>query len=204
MSNNEILEKPVEAENDTDNKSFTDLVEIQYFNKENSKFYVTETGFVGLNAFMPPVQKDDLDENKTTEPVWQDLGRVYFHRAFPFDLPDKFISVQDRDSKEYGIIKDIANLDDESRKNALIALDRKYFTPNITKIISVKERFGYSYWVVVTDKGRMNFTLQDTFRSIARISDSRLVISDIDGNRYNILNTDSLDSSSYRKIELYI
>ena len=203
MSNNEILEKPVEAAKDAE-KSFTDLVEIQYFNKDNSKFYITETGFIGLNAFMPPIQKDDLDEQKSTEPEWQDLGRVYFHRAFPFDMPDKFISVQDRDGKEFGIIKDVAFLEDESKKNVLKALDRKYFTPNITKIISVKERFGYSYWVVETDKGRMNFTLQDTFRSIAKISESRLVISDIDGNRYNILNSDNLDPSSYRKIELYL
>lgn len=205
MSSNELIEKPTVNGSDTEeNRSFTDLVKIQYFDKDNSKFYIGETGFVNLKAFMPPVQKDDLDENVSEEPVWQEIGRVYFHRAFPFELPEQFISVQEREGKEYGIIKDIVNLDDESAANVRAALARKYYTPTITKIHSLKERFGYSYWSVDTDKGKMNFTLQDTFRSIAKVSDVRLVVTDIDGNRYYILDAEALDPSSYKKIELYL
>ena len=199
MSTNELIDKTSEGAS-----SFTELVKIQYFNKDNAVFYIGETGFVCLKAFMPPVKKDDLEEDKSEEPVWQDLGRVYFHRAFPFELPDQFVSVQDKEGKEYGIIKDLADLEAESIENVKIALARKYFTPIITKIHSLKERFGYSYWTVDTDKGKMNFTLQDTFRSIARVSEVRLVITDIDGNRYYILDAEALDPASYKKIELYL
>ena len=86
----------------------------------------------------------------------------------------------------------------------MASLDRKYFAPEITKINSVKDRFGYSYWSVETDHGKMDFTLQDTFRAIARISDNRVVITDIKGNRFNITDVEALDHSSYRKIELYL
>ena len=199
MSTNELIDKQVESAS-----SFTELVKIQYFNKENSVFYVGETGFICMKAFMPPVKKDDLEEDKSEEPVWQDIGRVYFHRAFPFELPNQFISVQDKEGKEFGIIKDLTDLDDSSTVNVKSALDRKYFTPIITKIHSLKERFGYSYWIVDTDKGKMNFTLQDTFRSIAKISEVRLVITDIDGNRYYILDAEALDPASFKKIELYL
>lgn len=199
MSTNELIDKQGDSAS-----SFTELVKILYFNKENSIFYIGETGFACMKAFMPPVKKDDLEENDSEEPAWQDISRVYFHRAFPFELPNQFISVQDKEGKEYGIIKDLSDLDDDSIVNVTDALTRKYFTPIITKIHSLKERFGYSYWVVDTDKGKMNFTLQDTFRSIAKVSEVRLVISDIDGNRYYILDAEALDPASYKKIELYL
>jgi hypothetical protein len=96
------------------------------------------------------------------------------------------------------------DLTDEAKEIVLTALDRKYFSPEITKILSVKERFGYSYWSVETDHGKMDFTLQDTFRSIAKISDTRIVITDIKGNRFNITDVEALDHSSFRKIELYL
>lgn len=174
-----------------------------YFDRENTRFYRTPAGFPALEAYMKKVVENDLKE-ESEEMLWQDLGRVYFHRAFPFDMPTKFISVLDKDGKEYGIIKDIDDLDDEAKTIVLEALERKYYTPEITKILNIKERFGFSYWNVETNCGRIDFTLQDTFRSIARISDKRIIITDINGNRFNITNVESLDHSSYRKIELYL
>ncbi len=185
------------------NRAFTDLVEITYFNSENTKFYLTPAGFPALEAYMKKVVTNDHKE-ESEEVLWQDLGRVYFHRAFPFDMPTKFISVVDKEGKEYGIIKDVEDLSDEAKEIVLASLDRKYFAPEITKINSVKDRFGYSYWSVETDHGKMDFTLQDTFRAIARISDNRVVITDIKGNRFNITDVEALDHSSYRKIELYL
>lgn len=218
-------------------KSFTELVDITYFTPENARFYETKNGFAALEAFIPPVVKDDLDEilleegaassgstevvkgsaGSASDPsgdkgndasgkecVWQDLGRVFFHRAFPYELPDEFISVLDKDSKEYGIIKSLSDFDDQAKEIINKALKRKYYCPEITKIHSLKDQFGYSYWDVETDNGRMEVVLKDTFSSIARISDVFIVITDISGNRYKISDLETFDRKSYRKIELFL
>ncbi|HAN21565.1 MAG: hypothetical protein A2Y15_09560 [Clostridiales bacterium GWF2_36_10] len=186
-------------------ENFLDLAEIKYFNSENAKIYRTKSGFAAMKAFMPPIKKDDLsEENHDNTPDWQDLGRVYFHRMFPFDSPDEFISVLDKDGKEYGVIRNLIDFSGEDAEIISETLYRKYLCPEITKILSLKERLGYSYWEVETDKGRMNFSMHDTFRNIARVSDTRLVLSDVDGNRFSVKDTLALDRKSYRKIELYL
>ena len=71
-------------------ENFLDLAEIKYFTPENARLYKTKNGFAAMKAFMPPINKDDLTEEEQQDmtPDWQDLGRVYFHRMFPFDAPD--------------------------------------------------------------------------------------------------------------------
>lgn len=190
-------------------QSFTGLVEITYFTPENAKFYETEHGFAAMEAFLPPIVKDDLDEEELAakeegEKTWQDVGRVLFHRAFPFARPDEYISVLNEDSKEYGIIRNLSDFDGKGREIIEKALKRKYFCPEIKKIKRLKEQFGYSCWEVETDMGDMEMVLKDTFGSIIRISDTYLVINDVSGNRYVIPDVTALDRKSFRKIELYL
>ncbi len=191
-------------------QSFTGLVEITYFTPENARFYETENGFAAMEAFLPPIVKDDLEEGEGEgksaegEKTWQDVGRVLFHRAFPFARPDEYISVLDEDSKEYGIIKNLSDFDGHGREIIERALKRKYYCPEIKKIKRLKEQFGYSCWEVETDMGDMEMVLKDTFGSIIRISDTYLVINDVSGNRYIIPDVTKLDRKSFRKIELYL
>jgi len=185
-------------------EAFIDLVEIIYFTPENAEFYKTKNGFAALRAFIPPVSKDDLTAEEDKTPKWQDLGRVMFHRAFPYERPEEFVSVQDEDGKEYGIIKSLADFDGRGREIIDEALKRKYFCPEIKKINKLQEQFGYSLWEVETDIGPMEMVLKDTFGSIIRISDTYLVIVDVNGNRYLLPDVTALDRKSYRKIELYL
>ena len=50
----------------------------------------------------------------------------------------------------------------------------------------------------------MSFAIHDTFRSISKITESRVVLTDVDGNRYEIDDVLALDGKSYRKLELYL
>ena len=198
---------------------------IIYFNKENAAFYKTDNGFAGMKAYLPPVEllDDDFSFDNGNMPFgphddisprdfidydgeysWQDLGRVYFHRAFPFDMPDSYISVMDRNSNEYGIIKDINDFDDETKDIIRSSLDRKYYVPSIQKIDEIKDKFGYSYWTVIIDGEKRDFSVKDTFKSIIKISNTKLLIMDCDGNRFLIPDINELDGKSYRKIELYL
>lgn len=143
-------------------------------------------------------------EDGDTTPVWQDLGRVMFHKSFPFSMPEEYISVQDEDGREYGIIRKLSDFDGNGRDIIEKSLKRKYFCPEILKIKKVQEQLGYSCWLVDTDIGEQELVLRDTFGSITRVSDVYLVISDVSGNRYVIPNIEKLDAKSYKKIELYL
>ncbi len=187
-------------------EEYMGITEILYFTPDNLELYTTKNNFVCAKAFLPPLKKDDLDETDSAskEPIWQDLGRVMFHRAFPYDCPFEFISVLDRDGKEYGVIRSVELFPEKTAEIIKKELERKYFMPEIIKITSLKERFGYSYWETETDRGHLSFAIHDTFRNIARIGENRIVISDVDGNRYSIKDVTALDRASLRKIELYL
>ena len=136
---------------------------------------------------------------KDAEPV-----RVLLHRDFPFEFPFAYISVMNTDSMELAFIKDIALFEGEEKEMLVRELERKYYSPKILKIHSVKERFGFSYWDVETQAGRVTFTLQDTFKSISRAGDNKLFFFDVDGNRFVIEDVEKLDRKSHKKIELYL
>ena len=189
--------------NEIKNDNFLDLAEITYLTAENSRFYRTKNGFPALEAVLPKFG-DDLEADADKTPVKQDLGRVFFHRCFPFETPDEYISVLNKDGREYAMIRDLAEMPDEAQEIIRAELDRKYLCPTVTKIKSLKEKLGYSFWEVETDKGDMSFSMHDTYRNIARVGDGMLIISDVDGNRYRIDDVAALDRKSFKKIELYL
>ena len=130
--------------------------------------------------------------------------RVHLHRDFPFDHPWAYISVLSTESMELAFMQSVDLFEGEEREIIVRELERKYYTPSIKKILSVKDRFGFSYWDVETESGKVTFTLQDTFKSISRAGDKKLFFSDVDGNRFVIEDIEALDRKSHKKIELYL
>ena len=133
-----------------------------------------------------------------------DEDRVWLHRVFPFDMEWEFISVQTKDNEELGIIRDLSDFPEDQQEIIRHELERKYFTPKIKKIKSLKEHRGFSYWQVETDIGDMDISLQDTYRSLNKIGGGRVIVTDMAGNRYEITDLDALDRKSRRKLDLYL
>lgn len=131
-------------------------------------------------------------------------NRVWLHRSFPYDMPWNYISVQDKDNEEIGLIRDINDFEEDEKALICSELYRKYYTPKIKKILSLKETRGASFWKCETDAGEMIFTVQDTYRSIARIGADRAFITDACGNRFEIESLSSLDKKSMRRLEIYL
>ena len=130
--------------------------------------------------------------------------RAFLCRSFPFELEWEFISVLDEDQCEIGLIRRIEDFAEADREMLVTELNRRYYSPVIQRILSMKERYGFSYWKVITKEGEVGFTLHDTFRSIIRAGESRLILLDVDGNRFEIPDVRALDKKSYKKIELYL
>lgn len=199
------------------------IVDIVYLNRDNCK--ITEkNGFIGLRAVIDKPKdvlltddKDDKKEEKPEEAPNPDIPegkmekiaeRIFLSRAFPFDMPYDYISVLDKDKKEIGFIRSLDDFDEPDKTLLIHELEAKYYTPVIKKILSVKERYGFSYWKCECEFGEKSFTLQDTFRSIIKATNGdgteRVYILDVDGNRYEIPDVEALDRQSYKKIELYL
>ena len=136
--------------------------------------------------------------------------RIVAIRAFPITDPDYFISIREPDGKnnkkgsEIGLIEDISIFDKETVALLNSELDRRYFTPKIQKITSLKEKLGQNYWDVVTDAGNFSFVVRNSGSNIRTLEDGRVLIFDIDGNCFEIPDPDKLDKASYKKIEMYL
>ncbi len=164
--------------------------QIRKLEPSNTKFSM-ENGFLSMTY--------TGDEGEETH------RRVFLHRAFPHELLWTYISVLGENSKEIGLIYDVADFDEATEKLLRTELERKYYSPVVTAIHSLKERYGFSYWRVTVSDGRtLNFTMQDTFRNIVRTGEDGAILLDVDGNRFVLESITALDRKSYRRIELYL
>ncbi len=182
---------------DTNTRSALDaVIQIQYLDDTNAQF-TEENGFISLKATIRN-EETAQEEEKTYE-------RVFLHAAFPFDMPTVYISVLDKDQKEIGMIRELSALSPETQAILSGELSRKYFAPKIERILSVKERYGFSYWNVdLSEQKNFSFTVQDTYRSMLKVDHTHVFIIDVDGNRFEIPDVEALDRQSYKKIELYL
>ena len=164
---------------------------------ENAKFKKSSGGLISL----------DLKNADGTDEFFE---RIVIFRCFPVTNPDEFLSVREPDSKkmgrgkEIGMVRYMKDFPEDIRNLFLEELDRRYFSPEIVKINSVKDKFGYTYWETETNAGSMTFILNNPFSNIRALEDGRIFIHDIDGNSFQIKDPSKLDANSYKKIEIYV
>ena len=133
--------------------------------------------------------------------------KIKLNRALPYRSPNEYICVSDKDGKEIGIIKTIDDLSDEQKTVVLGELDKLYYSPSVTRILSAKDRMGYMYFEVETTAGKRDFAVRDASRNIKFIDPDRktsVQIRDVDGNRYIIDDFMKLDAASAKKIEAFL
>ncbi len=126
---------------------------------------------------------------------------VKIARAFPVSDPDHYIGIRDEDDKDIGMVVDPSRLESRTRKIVEEEIHKRYFVPVITRIHSVKEEYGVGHWIVETDRGPREFVVRGMRDSIWEVGESRLIVIDVDNNRYDIPNYTELDYRSYRMIE---
>lgn len=122
--------------------------------------------------------------------------KVSVLRAFPLSEPRRFLSVRDSENKEIGLILNPAELDVENRRLVDEEVERRYLVPSVTHIVGAKERFGTVDWTVETNRGLCRFTTRNLRENVQRPSPGRIILNDVDGNRYDIRNLDDLSLAS--------
>jgi Domain of unknown function (DUF1854) len=121
--------------------------------------------------------------------------KVTVVRAFPLSHPTRWLSVRSGPD-EVGVIADLAQLQPESQRLVKDALDRRYLTLRIARIYDLKERFSTLEWDVETDRGRCRFTTRSLRENSSSPSPERYLVSDVDGNRYDVAKLSALDRKS--------
>ena len=169
------------------------MLRLRYITKDNAVFSRTAGGFVSL------------DLNESIAPEHYDRIRVV--RSFPFTDRNKYISIRtiDEKSKEIGMIKDLEkDVTPETRKMLEEQMDIRYFTPVIKKINSIKDEYGHAYFDVETDQGPCKFVIYMNSSSVVNLSDVRLLISDLDGNRFEIPDYTKLSARELKMLDLFL
>ena len=114
-------------------------------------------------------------------------NRVQVFRTFPFTGKN-----MDKD------------VDEETRKMLTEQMELRYFTPIITKVKNVKEEYGFAYFDVVTDHGPCRFAIHMSGNAVVHLTETRLLITDLDENRFEIPDTSKLTGKELKKIGLFL
>lgn len=182
----ELTEKQ-DGDDSSNRSDLSEAAKLVYLNKENTVFTKTKGNMLSATV------------NGEEHPV------VYLHCSFPHTNKRIFVSVREKENKEIGIIK---SLDDDFPKDVVSLLEEqmhiRYFAPIISKVIMIKEEFGYSYWDAETSAGLCRFTVRSGGSNVKLVTDRRLLISDVDGNRFIIEDLDRLSEKEFRMVEMCI
>ncbi len=166
-----------------------EMLRFHFLNKDNAVFARTAGGFVSL------------------ETEGKNYPRVQIYRTFPFTDPDLYISVRDTEekAKEIGMIRNLnEDVDEETAEMLREQMRMRYFMPKIAKINSIKDEFGFAYFDVETDKGASRFTIQMGGSAVVRLSNTRVLIQDVDGNRFEIPDLQALTTAELKKLDVFL
>lgn len=171
-------------------RSLASAIDIGFLDPKKAEFYVTAGGFTGLRY------------------EGNDYKRITLRRAFPIGKPFEYISVADKDNKEIGIIRSLADLDKDQYEIVVAELEKRYYSPTVYEVKSVKDKLGYVYMELLVGKNGATYTkncaVKDVTRNIRLLSEDTLAIFDVDGNRYIVESLSKLDKKSLKRLEPYL
>jgi Domain of unknown function (DUF1854). len=180
-----LLETETETKGNSEasGRELENAAKIHYLTGSNAKFRKTEGNMLSVTA------------DGETHPA------VYVHCSFPHTNRTSYLSIRNIDNKEIGMIRSLGDFDEATAKLLEEQMQIRYFCPEITKVLSMKEEFGYSYWEAETTAGVCRFTVRNGGANAKLVTAVRLVISDVNGNRFVIPDIGKLGDKEYRMVE---
>ncbi|RAP77323.1 DUF1854 domain-containing protein [Paenibacillus montanisoli] len=162
----------------------SDAANIKYLTVSNATFKKTEGQMLSV--------KVDGEEHPA----------VYVHCSFPHTNRSIYLSIRTIENKEIGMIRSLDEFPAETAQFLEEQVSIRYFAPEITRVVSVKEEFGYAYWEAETTAGLCRFTVRGGGGHTKLVTANRLLINDVDGNRFVIPDLTRLTDKEYRMVEM--
>jgi hypothetical protein len=127
--------------------------------------------------------------------------KVKLALAAPLSRPRKYVSLLNGKGEEIALLPDLEALEPASRQVAEEELERRYLTSQVRRLLSLKQEFGVTYWEAETDRGIRDFVVRDLQENCVWLSDSHLLLIDVDGSRFEIPDRQQLDEPSRQLLE---
>jgi hypothetical protein len=122
----------------------------------------------------------------TVKPVW----------SAPLSQPGKYLALLNAKGDEIAMVQNPQDLPPASQEAVQEELRRRYLTAQVHRILYAKVEFGATYWNVATDRGDREFVTQSLQENAIWLSDTHLLLLDVEGNRFEIKDVDALDVRS--------
>lgn len=145
-----------------------------------------------LDVFHAPngrlrVQREDDRCWLDAKPVW----------AAPRSRPGRYLALLDSKNEEIALLEyPERELSVPSWQAVQDELWKRDLTAEVTLIREAKQEFNATYWTVETNRGTREFVAQSLSENAVWISDTHLLLVDVEGNRFEIANTEALDARS--------
>lgn len=162
----------------------TESVDILYMTPDNTTFEVTAGRMLNVTV--------NGEEHQN----------VYLHCSFPHTDRSIYVSIRTGENEEIGMIKSLAAFPEYVVSLLEEQIKIRYFAPEILQVVKITEEFGYSYWETETTSGFCRFTVRSGGGNLKFVTETRLLILDVDGNRFIIADIDQLSSKEYRMVEM--
>ena len=126
------------------------------------------------------------------EQHWDEVKAV---AAFPLSAPESCVFLIDSERNEIGFIAEVADMPPAARDTLRDALAIEYLCTRVLGITSIQSRHGVSTWDLRTARGDRTVHIKDR-SDIRRLPGNRIVITDVDGMRFEIPDRNALDERS--------
>ena len=127
----------------------------------------------------------------TVKPAW----------SAPLSRPGKFLALLNGKGDEITTIADPNELPIASLTAVSEELHRRYLTATVLKIVHAKVEYGATYWSADTSRGHRDFVCQSLQENAVWLSETHLLLIDVDGNRFELPDVTLLDSQSRHYIQ---
>jgi hypothetical protein len=152
-----------------------------------------------------PESVDPAQIRLLREPAWRlrltiEADRSYLKvkivRSAPLSNPDRYICFLDGKDEVICTVENLDDLGESDRNLAVEELSQRYLSSVIQEVLSIRAEFGVSYWDVQTNRGRREFVAKDIAENAQWLTESRVMILDVDNNRFEIPDLGALDKRS--------
>jgi hypothetical protein len=146
-------------------------------------------------------------EQRQDGQLWARVGErecpVWVRRCFPWAAPGEWVSLRDRDEDEVALVRELGELDDESRAALERALGEAGFVVEVTGVEHVEDEIEIRTFRVRTEHGVRSFqTLRDEWPQ--EMPGGGLLIKDVAGDLYRVPAPEALDRRSRKKLVAFI
>jgi len=166
-----------------------EMVQLVELNRHNCRFSQTTGGGLCLEF-----------ENKSYK-------HIQLVETFPFTDRYAYISVRNTEerNKELGMIVNLEKDFDEDIVSIIRKhLSERYHMPVIEHITNVKESGVFTHFTVQTNCGETQFSLKSNTSHVTAFTDKRLIIQDIEGNRFEIPDKYKLSARELKRLDVFM